>query len=120
MSIYDEMQNVAREILGDEEFKQGNTYLAQITSGSGPVDDPGPSVETQHLINGAVRGVKWSLVNTGLAQASDMQITHAVVAGVIPTAKDFVIVDGIRYKVVQVLPKPAAGVPVAYTLVIRR
>lgn len=120
MSIYDEMQKVAQEILGDPEFKQGPTYLVQITPGTGPVDDPGPGVETHHAINGAVRGVKWSLVNTGLAQASDMQIVHAVVPGVVPTAKDFVIADGIRYKVVQVLPKPAAGVPVAYLLVIRR
>ena len=120
MSIYDEMQPVVREILGSADFKQGVTRLVQITPGTGPIDDPGPSVETSVPVDGVVRGVKWRYVNLGLASGSDMQITFAVVPGIEPKISDFVEVDGLRYKVVRVIAVPAAGTPVAYTLIINR
>lgn len=120
MSIYDEMQNVVREILGDPEFKQGSTHLVKVTPGTGPVDDPGPATRMITPIDGAVRGVKWSYVNIGLAVASDLQITHSVVPGVVPVAGDKVIADGIEYHVKTVQPLPAAGTPVAYVLILSR
>lgn len=121
MSIYEEMQQVAREILGSVDFKQGSTQLLREVPGNGPVDDPGPSVLTMlSELDGAVRGVKWSFVNTGQAVASDMQITHAVVPGVAPLANDIVKVDGLSYRVKQVIALPAAGIPVAYTLILSR
>ena len=120
MSIYDEMQQVAREILESDDFKQGSTYLVRVVPGSGPVDDPGPSVETRIKLDGAVRGISWRFVQAGLGVASDLQITHAVVPGIIPAMTDFVESDGVRYKVVQIIARPAAGVTVVYTLIVRR
>lgn len=120
MSIYDETQQIVREILGDPDFKQGSTQLLQIVPGSGSVDDPGPPVESVHEIDGAVRGVRWQFVQSGLAVATDMQITHSVVDGLVPTIKDFIIADGKRFKIVSVQAKPAVGTPVAYTLILRK
>lgn len=121
MSIYEELQPVVREILGSAEFKQGSTQLFREQPGTGPVDDPGPNVRVKLAdLDGAVRGVKWSFVNTGMAVASDMQITHAVVPGVEPKANDIVQVDAVSYRVKQVIPLPAAGTPVAYTLILSR
>lgn len=119
MSIYDEMQNVARELLSDPEFRQGVISLIRLTPGNGPVDDPGNPTETAYALDGTARGVKFKYVSMGLAVASDLQITHSVIA-VEPAMSDFVQVDGVRYKVVQVIRKPSAGTPVAFTLIIRR
>lgn len=120
MALYDEMQSLASELLSNPDFKQGSTQLVVVTPGNWPIDEPGPESETFHNLDGAVRGVKFTYVANGLAVASDLQITHAVIPGVVPSMRDFVIVDGIRYKIVSVLPKPAAGTVVAYTLIIRR
>lgn len=117
--IYDEMQALAREILGGE-FKQGQTYLVQITPGTGPVDDPGLATRTVTPIDGVVRGVKWSLVNTGLAVASDKQITMSVVPGVVPEAGNKVLADGVEYNVREAIGVPGAGTPIVYTLVLSR
>lgn len=120
MSIYDEMQKIARDVLGDQDFKQGLTNLVRITPGTGSVDDPGAPVESMVPLDGAVRGVQFRYVASTMALASDLQITCAVPPGPAPTMRDFVEVDGLRHKIVQIIPKPAAGVPVAYTLIIRR
>lgn len=121
MSIYSDLQPVVQEILGSADFKQGSTLLIQERPGAGPVDDPGPPVRSAPVtLDGAVRGVKFSFVQLGLAVASDLQITHAVVPGVVPQANDIVSVDGSEYRVRQVVALPAAGTPVAYTLIIKR
>lgn len=120
MSIYAELQPVVREILGSAEFKQGKTQLFRELPGNGPVDDPGRSVMTFIAnLDGAVRGAKWSFVNTGAAVAGDLQITHSVVPGVEPQANDIVRVDDKPYRVKKVFPLPAAGTPTAYTLILQ-
>lgn len=118
MSIYDEMREVTKEILGNPDFKQGSTQLIRILPGSGPVDDPGPPVETSIEIDGAVRGVSWTFVQKSIAVGTDLQITHAAVDGVEPSIRDFVQVDGKRHKVKSVIRRPSAGVAVAYTLIL--
>lgn len=120
MALYDEMQQLMREIAADPDFKQGLTQLIQMVPGSGPVDDPGPGTQVVTDLDGFVRGVKFKYVASGLAVASDLQITHSVVPGIVPTMRDFIRADGVTYKITQVLPAPAVGVPVKYTLIIQK
>lgn len=118
MSLYDDLQSVAADTIGD--FKQGSIRYGTITPGNGPVDNPGPSTTTWRVIPAVARGVKFKYVQNGMALASDLQVTFAGDVVAAPAAKDFVEIDGIPYKIVQIVPKPAAGTPVAFTLIVRK
>jgi hypothetical protein len=119
MSLYDDLQKVTQDILS--EFKQGLIEYGALISGDGPNDDPGPSILQYMTLNGAVaRGVQTRYVQSGLAVSSDIQVTMSVQTGVTPAQKDFVKIDGVRYKVQEVIKKPAAGTVVAFTLILRR
>lgn len=119
MGIYDELQQTAGEVLA--EFNQGVIEYGAVSSGAGPADEPGQSSIAWTTLTGAVmRGVQSRYVQAGLAVASDQQVTFAVQSGVTPAQKDFVRADGVRYKVEQVVNKPAAGTPVAHVLIIRK
>lgn len=120
MTLYDELQGVVREIMADPDIKQGIVKYIRITPGNGPVDDPGPSVPTPFGINATANGVAIKYVTLGLAQASDLQLLAPVDARYTPDMKDFIECDGIQYKIVQIMPKPAIGTPVAYLFIIRR
>lgn len=121
MALYDEMQGIAREILSDPDFNQGVIQLVKVTPGAGPVDEPGPSVEVVHTLEGAVaRGVQFKYVQKGLAAASDEQVTHSIVPGVpIGQPEDFILIDQRRLKIVQRVLKPSAGTPVVATYIVR-
>lgn len=119
MTIYDDMQKLATEIL--TEFKQGVIQLVTVTPGNGPAHNPGPATETTVTLVGAVaRGIKFKYVQMGLGVASDMQVTHSVQQGATPAINGFVIIDGVRYKIVNIVDKPGAGVIVAHTLIVRK
>lgn len=121
MSIYDEMQTIAKEILTDPEFKQGVISYIAMTPGAGPVDDPGNPIETTYELPGAVaRGVQFRYVSEGLAVSSDKQVTMPVDSRFIPNGTGFMLIDGERYKIVQVMNKPAAGTPVVHILIVRK
>ena len=116
MSIYDEMQGVARDLL--QQFNQGVIKLISIGPGAGPSYDPGPGTESSITLPGAVcRGVKMKYVMLGLAAATDFQVTMP--GNLSPKLADFVEVDGKRLKVVNLITKPAAGTPVVHTVIIR-
>lgn len=118
MSLYDELQPVVTGLLS--EFGQGSVSYIRVVPGNGPADDPGASVSTPFPVNAAVRGVQFRYVQNGLAAASDLQLTMNVSPDFVPDLRGFVEIDGVRYKIVQILPKPAAGTPVAYVLIVRK
>ena len=126
MTFYDDMQNVAADVL--KEFKQGVIKYVDVTSGTGPADDPGEPTENEFTLDGAARGVKFKYVQNGFAVASDLQITSSLKAknennaDVIlnPNMKGFISVDGESFKIVKILPKPAAGTPVAFVFIVRK
>jgi hypothetical protein len=119
MTIYSEMQGVATELL--TEFKQGVIQYVQIVPGSGPAYNPGPSQEIPVTINGATAGgISFKYVKMGLGVAGDMQINMAVQANITPAINGFVKIDGVQYKITQIIPKPAAGIPVTYTLIAKK
>lgn len=121
MSIYDEMQGVASELLG--EFKQGIIQYIRIVPGSGPVDNPGPSTQVATTINATARGVDQKYVGTTAQDGKLIVATDKTVVMPADTVKPditgFVSIDGKRAKVMSVEPRPAAGVAAVYILVVR-
>lgn len=118
MTFYDEMRDVASGVLA--EFKQGKIEYVKIVPGNGPVDNPGPSQTIITELDGTARGVKFKYVQMGLAVASDSQVTAAVHPNVEPSQKDFIDIDGVRYKIAEILPKPLAGTTVANIFIVRK
>lgn len=118
---YGEMQGIARELL--TEFKQGTIQIEKVTPGNGPVYKPGPSGTSFTTVPGAVaRNVKGEYVTLGLAVATDRQFTMAPFADAVknPVETDFVLVDGVRFKIVKILPVPPAGTVVVYHVIFRK
>ena len=118
MGFYDEMQAAASEVL--KEFKQGVIEYVNVVPGSGPADNPGPATETFIVLDAVASGAKFKYVSTGLALASDLQVVMAVHPDITPKMNGFIRIDGVRYKIVQVVDIPAAGTAVVYTLIVRK
>jgi hypothetical protein len=124
MSLYVEMQTLASGLFA--EFKQGIIRYVRITPGTGPGDDPGPATETPFDWDATARGVKFQYVQNGLAIAGDLQASGPAHPALITdfanetVTRGFVTIDGQRYKIVKAIPKPAAGVPVSFTLIVRK
>lgn len=118
MTIYDELQPVAAELL--KEFKQGTIQLIQLTPGTGPADNPGPATEVITDLDAVAKGVSFKYVKDGLALSTDLQVTSAIVAGIVPNGRDFITIDGARFKIVEILPVPAAGTRVVWKFIVRK
>lgn len=112
--LYSDLQTLTSGLL--KQFRQGTIEYVELTPGSGPIDEPGPAVETVTTLDGAARGVAFKYVQGGLASSADLQATVAV-PSVPVRGSGFIRVDGVRYKIKQILPKPAAGTPVSLTLI---
>lgn len=116
MSIYDELKPVAAQIL--KEFKQGDIKLVSISS-TGTPDAP---TNTEKLIDldATCSGVSFKYVKNGMAVMGDLTVTAAVVDGESPSVNDFILVDGVRHKIVQDISPPAAGTRVVWKFIVRR
>lgn len=117
-SVYDELQAVAGEILG--EFKQGAISLVQETPGSGPADDPGEPTVVTTALDAVASGVSWQYQQQGFNTETDLTVTAAVVAGITPSVNDSVTIDGSSYKIVKDISPPAAGTRVVWKFIVRR
>jgi len=115
--FYQEMQDVATNLIG--EFKQGSITYIDVKPSNGPADDPGKAQETRHLIEGTARGVSFKYIDKTSIVATDLQVTMSG-KGVKPQITGFMEVDGVRHKIIRVVQKPAAGVPVAFTVIFRK
>ncbi len=118
MTIYDELQTIGAEVL--KEFKQGTVTLVQVTPGAGPADDPGAPTETSYTLDAVVRGVSYKYVRDGFAVATDLELSVAVIAGLTPTFKDFIVIDGERYKIIQDVSAPSAGTRAVWKFLVRK
>ena len=117
MSIYDDLQKVASGVFA--EFKQGNLKYRKVTVSGGTPYEPGSATNTDTLFNGTVSGVSAKFVDSGLALATDLQVNCGVLTGIVPTLNDFILVDNVPMKICQIIKKPAAGVTVAYSFIVR-
>jgi hypothetical protein len=118
MTIYDDLQPVVRDVMS--EFKQGSVVYVHSVAGSGPEDDPGEPTINEYEINATANGVKFKYVQGGQALSSDLQVVAPVDIRYTPTPTGFVKIDGVKYKIHKLLPKPAAGTPVAYVFIVRK
>ena len=118
MTIYEELKLVASDLL--KEFKQGIINLVKITPGNGPADNPGSPTSVNHVLDAVVRGVSFRYVKQGLAVITDLEVTSAVVDGVTPSEKDFISIDSVTYKIVQMMSVPSAGTKVVWKFIVRK
>lgn len=120
MAIYDEMQQIVSDIIGDPEFKQGVIHYVAVVPGSGPADNPGASVTTEYELDAVAKGVSYKYVKDGLALSTDKTVVSAIRSDVTPDMKGFIKIDGVRYKIVQDISTPAAGTRVVWKWIVRK
>lgn len=116
MSIYDELRPVAASLL--KEFKQGEVQLVNIVT-SGDPDSP-TNLETVIDLDAVCSGVSYRYVKDGFALESDLTVTASVVDGVNPSMNDFIMVDGVQYKIIRDISPPAAGNKIVWKFIVRR
>lgn len=116
--FYQDMQSLTTDLI--DEFKQGTVQYVAVVAGGGPADNPGPSVETVHTINATVRGVAFRYIDGTSIVSTDLQLTISGNQLFVPDMKGYITVDGVRHKIIGIMPKPAAGTPVAYTIIFRK
>ncbi len=125
MGFYDDMQGIASGLL--REFSQSTSAngtpqmkYVELIPAAGPKDNPGVPTETTHdIIGGVARGVDEMYVDGTQVVASNGQITCEV-GPFVPKAKDYVILNGKRHKVIKTVNLPATGTPVAYVIIYER
>lgn len=118
MSIYDDVGSVVSEVM--DEFKQGIIALIKVTPASGPADNPGTPTETSYPLDATIKGVSFKYVQDGLAVSSDMTVTAVPISGVTPSEKDFITIDGTRYKIVSYIPLPPTTDVLVWKFIVRK
>ena len=118
MTIYDDIKAVVADVL--PEFKQGVVALIKVTAGDGPDDNPGAATLVSSNMEATVSGVAFKYVSQGLAVVTDLEVTAVVLDSISPSEKDFIDIDSVRYKVVQFMPIPNAGVAVIWKFIVRK
>lgn len=124
MSFYSDLQKVAAGVFS--EFKQGAVAHVRVIPGLGPSDDPGQPITVETPIAATVSkaggsgGKGQRFVKDGLAVASDLVVSTGVTEGVSFKMSDMIKIDGTLYKIVGIVTSPAAGVPIAYSIIVRR
>lgn len=124
MGFYDEMQDVASELLA--EFKQGAVTLTQTTRGSpDPATPwiPGAPTETTYNLSATVGAAYVSNASATyddgtLILASDLIVTCAA-PPVAPEMGSTVTIDERGYSIKQITALPAGGTPAAYKIFVR-
>lgn len=113
MSLYDEMQDVATDLLTD--FKQGTIVYRAPTAGANDWD---PVTYTDTPVQGGtVSGVSQRYV-TDLITTSDL---HAIlpVFGATPTNAGRLVIDSVERQIISVQPSPAAGTVVCWHVFVK-
>ena len=120
MAIYDEMQQIASNILGDPEFKQGVIKYVAMVPGNGPADNTGAPTPIEYDLNAVAKGVSFKYVKDGLALSTDKTVTAAIVAGLTPDMSGYIKIDGVKHKIVQDISTPGAGTRVVWKWIVRK
>ncbi|MBX3490903.1 hypothetical protein [Parvibaculum sp.] len=125
MSFYDEMREVADELLGaGSEFAQGTLALSVFTPGSGPAHNPGAGTYADIALSGTV-GTPFvdnssaTYEDGSAVQVNDLLVTCAV-PPTLPKMTDKVKVDGVSHDIKQINELPAAGTAVALKIYVRK
>ena len=120
MSIYDEMRAVANEVF--PEFKQGDIRFVSVTNtaGGSPDEDGSTTRTVSEPLNATARPVSTKyLADTSIVE-SDIQVTIPNDGIATPTINGFIRIDGSDYKIIALMPRPAADDPITWTAIVRR
>lgn len=120
MSIYDEMRAVVSEVM--PEFKQGDIRYVSVTNAAGAApDEVGSTTETvSDPLNATARPVSTKYVDGTHVVRSDRQVTIPNDGIATPDINGKVRIDGVDYKIIDLMPRPAAGDPISWTVIVRR
>lgn len=120
MNIYDEMRGVANEVFA--EFKQGEVkYVAVTTTAGVSPDEPASTGETvSDPLNTTARTVSTKYVDGTHIVQSDKQVNMPNNGVTEPKMSGFLLIDGVRHKIIEIMPRPAAGTPITWTIIARR
>lgn len=120
MSIYDDLRGVANSVLAD--FQHGVVqYVPVVTVPGATPDRPASSVKgTPLTVQTVVRSVSTKYVDGSHVVMSDKQVTIPNDGVVSPQMSGFVRIDNIDHKIIEIMPRPASGDPVVWTVVVRR
>jgi hypothetical protein len=119
MTIYDDMRQVASDVIG--EFKQGSIAYVELQPVAGATpDNPGTPVPVTYPVNGVTRPVEFKYVDGTNIVQSDEQFTIAALDGVTPTMEGYATIDGRQAKIVGIKRIPAAGDPITFVVIVRR
>lgn len=118
MGFYDEMRAVASDVFA--EFQQGTIrYIGLMPATGGTPDDPGEPTETATVLNATAVPVSTRYIDGTIITGTETQVSMPN-DDVVPEMSGFVEIDGLRYKIVRIMARPAAGVPVSFTLIVKR
>ena len=118
MSIYDEMQGVAKELFAD--FQQGSIIYVELQPAAGATpDDPGNPVRVEHPLTATARPVSTKYVDGSHIVQSDRQVSMPG-GGVEPQMSGFLLIDGTQHKIIGIKRIPEAGTVISYILIVRR
>ena len=115
MSFYDEMADMAADLLSD--FDQGGISLLVYTDGGGSPHNPLPPVYIDTPVNGVVEGVSAHHLADSLIQSSDLVLT--IDGRIKPKMQDRASMSGDVFTIIKIEATPATGVSAAYDVFIR-
>lgn len=119
MSIYNELQQIAGEVLGD--FDQGGIKLIHLTfPTSSTPDEPGEPTETVYELKGVATGVEFKYLKESFTATAEKEVTVAVRDDVVPSENDFIEIDGYRYKILKDISAPQAGTRCAWKFLVSK
>lgn len=120
MSIYDDMRAVASELM--PEFKQGDIRYVTYTSapGSSPDEAGEPVPNVSDPLNATARPVSTKYVDGTHIVQSDRQVVIPNEGIATPSIEGLLRIDGVDYKIIDLMPNPAAGEPIVWTVIVRR
>lgn len=120
MSIYDEMRVVASDVMN--EFKQGDIRYVTISVADGATPDVSgvPTKTVSDQLSATARSVSTKYVDGTHIVQSDIQVSIPNDGKATPTMSGMVRIDGVDHKIVEIMPRPAAGNPVSWTVIVRR
>lgn len=123
MSIYDTGREAFNELATNPDFKQGDVRYVPLTVpvGSRPDAPLAPVKGTPVVIKSFARPVSTKYVDGTSVVRTDKQV-NILNDGTspVPVLGHFIRIDGVDHKINVVMPRPAAGNPISWTVIVRR
>lgn len=122
---YTRMQTTAQSLL--ERFKQGTITLTRTTHAAAANPwEQGSATTTVYTLRATAKGVSQKYIDGTIIVASDLQLTVSPVAldtdgaeaTIAPASDDLITIDGSVKAIKRIIPVPAAGTAVTYTLIV--